>query len=87
MPSWPDHWQWWALIDFPLGDEKASLVWDGRSLHASTPVICDLPIVNHDKIRVLHTDEYDFDLQFEFSSARESGNITELFQPIFLSAP
>lgn len=65
-PQWPTTW-WWALLDLPWADDLTiTLVWDGEYLHATQPVRSNLPTMLHHKIVALHTDDLDFDLQFDF---------------------
>jgi len=85
-PTFPPDWTWWALLDLPLDEEHTvSLVWDGVKLHTTVPVESRLPVSVHDEIRILHTDEYDFDLQFELVDNGESGADRRLFRPKFLT--
>ncbi len=85
-PTFSEDWQWWALLDLPLDEERTlSLVWDGNTLHTNTDVASRLPVLVHDRIRILHTDEYDFDLQFELVDNGESGLTRRLFRPSFLT--
>ncbi len=85
-PTFSEEWQWWALLDLPLDEEHTlSLVWDGKTLHTTQNVDSRLPVLVHDRIRILHTDEYDFDLQFELVDNMESGLERRLFRPNFMT--
>jgi hypothetical protein len=85
-PTFPENWTWWALLDLPLDEEHSvSLVWDGGTLHTTTVVESRLPVRVHERIRILHTDEYDFDLQFELVDNVESGIERRIFRPKFLT--
>jgi hypothetical protein len=64
-PSWPGDWEWWALLSLPLGDKFVSLLWDGRTLHATQPVTSELPTARARRILLHRTDEFDFDPYFE----------------------
>lgn len=78
---------WWALVDLPYRDEHSiTLVWDGTLLHATAPVVSPLPVIVHDAIRALRTDEDEFDLTFEFVDNDEVGEPQRrLFRPVFLT--
>ncbi|MBV7337093.1 hypothetical protein KFU94_54475 [Chloroflexi bacterium TSY] len=86
-PTWPSTWTWWALLDLPIGtmtDEKTlSLVWDGQTLHSTQPVQSDYPVLLHEQIRSLNTDEDSFDLRFEFIDQNEGGTEKSDFSPTF----
>lgn len=100
-PSWPSEWSWWALLDLPLptadpaSERTISLVWDGTTLHSTQPVRSPLPVQLHAHIRTLHSDETDFDLQFEFvdeNSTTEGptegpADAPQRFRPHFYPAP
>jgi hypothetical protein len=65
-PDWPQAWRWWALLGVTLTEERRlSLVWDGATLHATRPLQSTLPVRVHKQIRLLHSDEFDFDPVFE----------------------
>lgn len=65
-PAWPQAWHWWALLEISLTeDRRLSLLWDGATLHATRPVQSTLPVQLHQQIRLLNTDEFDFDPLFE----------------------
>jgi hypothetical protein len=83
-PTLPTEWGWWALLDLPLHDGALSLVWDGAVLHATRPVKSDRPVQVHRRIRALHSDELDFNLQFEFGDDEETGReLPYQFHPQF----
>ncbi len=82
-------WKWWALLDLPImytstppSEPRLSLVWDGKTLHTNMPVRSRLPVVVHDSIRALHTDEMDFDLTFEFADGDGASRTSTLFRPM-----
>jgi hypothetical protein len=85
-PSWPAGWQWWALIDLPIGNSKLSLLWDGATLHATQPVHSPLPLQTHSRINVLRAEEHDFDLQFEMKSEQDSVAEGQVFKPQFMES-
>lgn len=87
-PQRGNSWQWWALLGLPLDDGSISLVWDGTTLYATQPVQSERPVRLCSKIRTLHSDELDFDLQFELSLTSEDDGSTErrLFHPVFEGA-
>ncbi len=83
-PTQGNPWRWWALLDLPHGDATVSLVWDGATLHSTQPVRSDQPVELHGRIRALHTDEYDFDLQFEMAPRPDDPpGGQHLFKPMF----
>lgn len=84
--------RWWALVDVPLGDESATLVWDGGTLHATRALHSDRPVQIHDKIRVVNTEEHEFDLTFELindleapadAASRKDRETKVSFRPVF----
>jgi hypothetical protein len=87
--------RWWALTDMPLADKSVTLVWDGSTLHSTYPVCSDRPVAIHEKIRVLNTEEHNFDLRFDMvdlsvdlnvdlnDSATEGERIVNSFRPRF----
>ena len=84
-PTFPGDWTWWALLNLPLDEEHAvSLVWDGQTLHTTRPVKSRLPATVHEQIRILHADEYDFDLQFELIDNIDGDTVRTRFRPQFL---
>ncbi len=81
-------WKWWALLDLPIlytstppSEPRLSLVWDGTTLHTNIPVRSRLPVLVHESIRALHTDELDFDLTFEFADRVGDTRTRKLFRP------
>jgi hypothetical protein len=81
-------WTWWALLDLPIfytstppSAPRISLVWDGKTLHTTMPVRSELPVVIHNAIRALHTDELNFDLTFEFVDDKGGVSRRTLFHP------
>lgn len=87
-PTWPGSWTWWALLDLPIfhkaerpTNRRLSLVWDGAQLHTTEPLRTALPVVMHENIRALHTDELDFDLTFEFVDTRAGERVRTHFRP------
>ena len=85
-PTFSEAWNWWALMDLPWGeDSHITLVWDGECLHTTQPVQSELPVVVHDTIKALHTDEYDFDLRFEFVDTVGSVPQRSTYHPEFLT--
>ncbi|HXF62620.1 MAG TPA: hypothetical protein VNK95_13445 [Caldilineaceae bacterium] len=92
-PKRANPWRWWALVDLPTevsatGSDRITLVWDGATLYTTRPVQSDQPVAVCSRIRVLHTDELDFRLEFELTPAAEHGAPGErrLFRPIFDTA-
>ncbi len=85
VPTWPDEWRWWALLDLSIGDKPLSLLWDGVTLHATRPVHSQLPIQVHQRIRAIKADEHDFDLEFELRSEVEGVVERQIFKPQFTS--
>lgn len=83
--------RWWALIDFPVGDKRATFVWDGDVLHATLPVHSDQTVRLHDRIRVMNTEEHDFDLRFDMISSAGTTDAGEesiyRFRPEFDKGP
>lgn len=79
------RWTWWALLDVALtNDRRLSLLWDGAVLHATRPVQSSLPVQVHRQIRLLHTDEFDFDPVFEMIGGEaEHPGQTMRFKPEF----
>ena len=74
------------MLDLPLDEEHTvSLVWDVETLHATRAVESRLPVVVHDQIRILHADEYDFDLQFELVDNGDGDVIRTRFRPQFIT--
>ena len=82
-PSWPADWAWWALLSLPLGDRFVSLLWDGRTLHATQPVASDLPVAHVRRITLHHADEFDFDPYFELQADSGDTAGTRRFRPSF----
>lgn len=83
-PQRGNKWAWWALLDMPYGDGNLSLVWDGKTLHATKPVVCSQGVELHRRIRALQTDELDFDLHFEMTGEGEGGEKRRaVFRPQF----
>jgi hypothetical protein len=91
---WPVDWSWWALLDLPQGDDRhLSLVWDGHTLHATAPIVTELPLAVHDQIRTLNAGEEDFALTFAFiNTATDTATLpvnagsVAYFRPEFLDA-
>ena len=82
--AWPESWRWWAIVDLPYKDElTVTLVWDGTTLHSTLPLVSDTPWELHQRIRVLHAELYDFDLQFEFVGDGESDDRVVRYRPEF----
>lgn len=86
--TWPVAWNWWALLDLPIfhtdakpNDRRLSLVWDGAQLHTTEPLRTMLPVVIHESIRALHSDELDFDLTFHFVDTRAGERVRTHFRP------
>ncbi len=79
-PNFPASWQWWALIDLPIGQGKLRLVWDGATLHSNLPILSELPRQQHLRIRILGFDELDWNPRFEFV---DEGEEVERFYPKF----
>jgi hypothetical protein len=84
-PKRGNRWAWWALLDLPIDGGAVSLVWDGTTLHATQPIHTERPVQLYRRIRALHTDELDFDLQFEFTPSDEAGGTAarRYFRPVF----
>jgi hypothetical protein len=88
-PKRDNPWRWWALLELPLDAgptaSRVSLVWDGKTLYATQPVESEQPVQLCTRIRALHTDELDFNLQFELTHAAENGTepVRRLFHPTF----
>ncbi len=87
-PTFPAEWSWWALLDLPIfhtaqvpAGRRLSLVWDGAQLHTTEPLRTALPVVIHESIRALHTDELDFDLTFEFVDTQAGERVRTRFRP------
>ena len=84
-PTFPHRWSWWALMALPWGQDGAlTLLWDGKVLHATQPIRSQLPVVYHDAINALHTDEDDFDLRFELVDNEGGVPQRQLIRPEFL---
>lgn len=79
-PTFPAQWSWWALEGLATPHGPLSLVWDGARLHSTLPLRGPLPVLVHNRIRALRTDEDDFDLTFDFSGEHEP---VDLFHPRF----
>jgi hypothetical protein len=82
-PSWPADWEWWALLSLPLGDKFVSLLWDGRTLHATQPVTSELPTARARRILLHRTDEFDFDPYFEVQADSGDTAGTQRLRPKF----
>jgi len=83
-PAWPQAWSWWALLGTGLTEMRfLSLVWDGRTLHATQPVVSSLPVQVHRRIQLLHVGEFDFSPVFEMISEPGDSSQTLRFQPEF----
>jgi hypothetical protein len=84
-PRRGNRWRWWAIQDLPLQQGPVTLVWDGETLHASQPVQSDKPVQLYKRIRVMKSDELDFDLYFEMTREGEEGAPDEkvIFHPTF----
>lgn len=79
---------WWALLDLPLGERSISLVWDGDTLHSTSPVHSSKPVALYDKIRAVGAGEFNFDLRFEMQRAQEgdaSPKTVHSYRPRFAS--
>jgi hypothetical protein len=91
-PAWPQGWGWWALLGVTLTEERRlSMVWDGATLHVTRPVQSMLPVQVHKQIRLLHSDEFDFDPVFEMIGDESShldhqADRTIRFKPEFETA-
>lgn len=81
--DWPQDWPWWALVGLPVGGAPLTLVWDGATLHSTRPVVSDLPVQVHGRIRALNTEDTDFDLQFEFQDGDGAAQQRRRFRPAF----
>ena len=78
---------WWALVDVPHDtDGRLTLVWDGATLHATAPVDVAAPLMVHSAIRVRHSDELNFDLQFEFIDDSDGERRVTRFRPQFFTS-
>ncbi len=87
-PVWSSAWEWWALLGLHFGGGTLSLVWDGAQLHSTLPLRTRLPVVVHESIRALKTDEDAFDLEFEFTDsapAADAPRVRRHFRPRFLA--
>ena len=62
---------------------RISIVWDGFILHTTQPLVTLLPVAQHDQIRLLHADEYNFNLTFQFINEPDE---EAYFRPEFLTA-
>ena len=83
-PAWPQRWPWWALLGAGLTEMRSlSLVWDGRTLHATQPVVSNLPVQRYKRIQLLHVGEFDFSPVFEMISESGDSSQTMRFQPEF----
>jgi hypothetical protein len=85
-PAWPQAGTWWALLGLPLANGKhLSLLWDGKTLHATQPVHSSLPVSLYKRIQIQHTDEFDFDPVFELTPDPHTGDTTvQRFKPTFV---
>ena len=87
-PTWPATWGWWALLDLPVGQHKLSLLWDGVTLHTTLPVQSRLPVQHWSRLRLLQSDELDFDPRFELQSRQQGDEdgeeVRQSFRPTFL---
>lgn len=84
-PGWLQPWRWWALLGVTLTEERRlSMVWDGAILHVTRPVQSVLPVLMHKQIRLLHSDEFDFDPVFEMIGEEADRQIVKTrFKPSF----
>jgi hypothetical protein len=76
--TWPADWDWWALVDLPVGEGGVTLLWDGETLHVARtsglsgkadttqPLAVEFagPVQRHSRLQVLGAGEDDFDLRF-----------------------
>lgn len=83
MPSWPESWGWWALLDLPLAQGKLSLLWDGTTLHSTLPIHSDCPVQVQQSVRARNTEETEFDLHFEMQAERDGVKERRIFKPQF----
>jgi hypothetical protein len=74
------------LLGLALANGKhLSLLWDGKTLHATQAVRSRLPVALCKRIQIHQTDEFDFDPYFELTSETHAGDTasTQRFQPKF----
>ena len=86
-PDWPRAGDWWSLLGLPLANGKhLSLLWDGRTLHATQLVHSTLPVALCKRIQIHHIDEFDFDPVFELTPDPHTSDTAAIqrFKPTFV---
>lgn len=82
-PGFPKEWNWWAVTALPTPLGALTLVWDGTTLHANLPIKTALPFLQHTRIEVRGTDEFDFDPRFLFVDSTDDGERQTSFRLTF----